>query len=90
MYVELTPGQIADFPATAKKQTFWEPPPCYGDLEETPSDNRSSIKRLQRDLAQILALDSEAWSLSDLVKAASLALPVKLRKVPMHFVQTNA
>ena len=90
MYVELTPGQIADFPASAKKRTFWEIPPCYGDLNETPSDNRSSIKRLQRDLAQIFALDSEAWNLSDLVKAASQALPFKLRKVPMRFVQTNA
>ena len=26
MYVELTPGQIADLPASAKKQTFWKAP----------------------------------------------------------------
>ena len=82
MYVELTPGQIADLPASAKKQTFWKAPPCYGDLEETPSDNESTIKRLQRDL--------EVWSVSDLVKAASQALPGKLRKVPVRFVQANA
>ena len=90
MYVELTPGQIADLPASAKKQTFWKAPPCYGDLEETPSDNESTIKRLQRDLAPFLAIDSEAWSVSDLVKAASQALPGKLRKAPMRFVQANA
>ena len=90
MYVELTPGQIADLPASAKKETFWKTPPCYGDLEETPSDNESTIKRLQRDLAPFLAIDSEAWSVSDLVKAASQALPGKLRKVPVRFVQANA
>ena len=90
MYVELTPAQIADFPAPAKKQTFWTAPPCYGDLEETPSDNKSSIKRLHWELANIKALDSEAWSLPDLVKAASQALPVELRKVPMRFLQANA
>ena len=90
MYVELTPGQIADFPASAKKQTFWKAPPCYGDPEETPNDNESTIKRLHQDFAQILAIDSEAWSVSDLVKAASQALPGNLRKVPMRFVQASA
>ena len=90
MYVELTPGQIADLPASAKKQTFWKAPPCYGDLEETPSDKDSTIEWLQRDLAPFLAIDSEAWSVSDLFKAASQALPGKLRKVPLRFVQANA
>ena len=90
IYVELTPAQIADLPASAKQQTFSKAPPCCGDLEETPSNKDSTIKGLQQDLAPFLAIDSEAWSVSDLVKAASQALPGKLRKVPVRFVQANA